>query len=145
MTARPPSRYAAQRAAVTVAEDRCSGRSPGAHPWGPRPGRAAEGAATPTSSSRAKEPVSATGRTRDHPSGGWGGAGSAVATARRGAAGHLGDLRGGPSQPAHGEGEPHVAVLPGAVQLGVPPPARDPVVQLTRHLDDAQAGLEHVD
>ena len=27
------------RAAVTVAEDRCSGRSPGAHPRGPRPGR----------------------------------------------------------------------------------------------------------
>ena len=117
-TARPPSRYAVQRAAVTVAEDRCSGRSPGAHPRGPRPGRAADGAATPTSSSRAKEAASATGRTRSQPVDGRGGAGSAVATARRGAAGHRRRLRRGTPQPAGREGEPHVAVLPGRGAAG---------------------------
>ena len=53
--------------------------------------------------------------------------------------------RRGPPQPADREREPHVAVLPAAVQLGAPAATGDPVVQLAGHLDDAQAGLQHVD
>ena len=110
---------------MTAAEERCSGRSPGAQPRGPRPGRAADGAARPTRSSRPKETASAAGRTRSHPANGRGGAGSAAATAVAGlgarglGAGGLGargprgrgPRRGGSRRPGR---PPGAAAAPGA-------------------------------
>src|SRR5665647_2826254 len=61
-TAIAPSRYAVHRTAVTTAEDREIGRSPGAQPRGPRPGFAADGPAAATNRSRPSERLNATGR-----------------------------------------------------------------------------------
>ena len=57
-----PSRYAVHNTAVTTAEDKEIGTSPGAQPRGPRPGFAAEGPAAATSRRRANERLKNIGR-----------------------------------------------------------------------------------
>ena len=46
---------------------------------------------------------------------------------------------------AKGERKPDVAILLGAVNLAPPVGARDPVLELARDLEHAQAGAENVD
>src|SRR5450631_3351398 len=140
-TARAPSRYAVHRAAVTTADDKAMGRSPGAQPRGPRPGFAAEGPAAATSSSRANERASAAARS--HPSDR-----SARANLISSSGSHWGTnpatVLQGPG-PADGERKPDVAILPGAVELTSPVRAGNPMLQIAGHLQHSQPGSQYVD
>src|SRR5664280_338734 len=140
-TARAPSRYAVHRAAVTTADDKAMGRSPGAQPRGPRPGFAAEGPAAATSSIRENERASAAARSHPSdrsarenlisaPGSHWG---PDPATVVQGAG------------PADGERRPDVPILPRAMELTSPVRAGNPMLQIAGHLQHSQAGSQHVD
>src|SRR5665647_894901 len=130
-TATAPSRYAVHRAAVTTAEDREIGRSPGAQPRGPRPGFAADGPAAATSRRRPNERLNATGRSR----------------ARALSEGEALTAASGSDQsadPAISEGQPDVAILPGTVHLTEPAGSGNPVLKLARDLEHPQPRTQHV-
>ena len=117
---------------MTTAEDNEMGRSPGAQPRGPRPGFAAEGPASATKRSRANDRVKARVRSRPKDLSERAALIPAPASDRS-------------TDPARGERKPDVAILPGAVDLASPVGAGDPVPELARDLDHAQAGTEDVD
>src|SRR5665647_526373 len=123
-TAKAPSRYAVHRTAVTAADDKARGRSPGAQPRGPRPGFAAEGPAAATSRSRANERANAPARS--HPSDRWERGTLMSASGSDGCLVTVNDADGAES--AKRERKPDVAILPSAVYLASPVGAGDPVL-----------------